>query len=215
MREEYIVGILEHMRGFRNGLNYIVDVCPHMRDAVKLYGYPKSRKRAPGFATLVRIIIDQQVSVQAGAAIWNRLETSCEIVSPENVIMLGEDGLRLAGLSGAKARYVRGIAMAVESGELDLDGLHRCRQDTIFTELTRLKGIGRWTAEIYLMFALGRPDIMPVGDIALQSAAGRLLGHEQRPGPKELEVIGERWRPYRSVAAVMLWHFYKKMPAER
>lgn len=129
------------MRGFRNGLNYIFDVCPHMRDAVRLYGYPKSRKRAPGFATLVRIIIDQQVSVQAGAAIWKRLETSCGTVSPENVIMLGEDGLRLSGLSGPKARYVHGIAMAVESGELDLDRLHRCRQDMVFTELTRLKGV--------------------------------------------------------------------------
>lgn len=203
------------MRGFRNGLNFIKDTCPHMREAVNMYGHPKSRKRDPGFATLVRIIIDQQVSVQAGAAIWNRLEKACGTVTHVAVLSLGEKGLRQAGLSGAKARYVYGIAQAVDQGELDLNRLHRCREDTIFSELTKLKGIGRWTAEIYLMFALGKPDIMPVGDIALQSAAGRLLGMADRPGPAELEEIGERWRPYRSVAAIMLWHFYKKMPAQR
>jgi len=186
-----------------------------MRAAVGLYGNPKSRKRAPGFATLVRIIIDQQVSVQAGAAIWNRLETTAGVVSPETMLRLGEAGLRGAGLSGAKARYVYGIARAVANGELNLERLQRCRQETVFRELTKLKGIGRWTAEIYLMFALGRPDILPVGDIALQAAAGRLLGLSERPSPAELEEIGERWRPYRTVASVMLWHFYKKMPAER
>jgi len=203
------------MRGFRNGLRHIRDTCPHMRAAAVLYGNPKSRKREPGFATLIRIIIDQQVSVQAGAAIWNRLETAAGTVTPETILRLGETGLRGAGLSGAKARYVFGIAQAVAEGELNLERLQRCRQDTVFRELTKLKGIGRWTAEIYLMFALGRPDILPVGDIALQAAAGRLLGLGERPSPAELEVIGERWRPYRTVASVMLWHFYKKMPAER
>jgi len=203
------------MKGFHAGLRHLRQTCPLMRDAVEAYGNPKSRKRAPGFATLVRIIIDQQVSVQAGAAIWNRLETAAGIVSPQAVTDLGEAGLRQAGLSGAKARYVLGIANAVCAGELDFARLHRRREDSIFSELTALKGVGRWTAEIYLMFALGKPDIMPVGDIALQAAAGRLLGLDERPGPDQLEEISERWRPYRSVAAVMLWHFYKKMPAVR
>lgn len=212
---QQIIVTVPDMRGFRNGLRHIHATCPHMRGAVRLYGNPKSRKRAPGFATLVRIIVDQQVSVHAGAAIWARLEVAAGEVTPSAVLALGEDGLRAAGLSGAKTRYVLGIAETIESGELDLARLGRCREDTIFRELTQLKGIGRWTAEIYMMFALGRPDILPVGDIALQSAAGRLLGLETRPGPDELEEIGERWRPYRSVASVMLWHFYKKMPAER
>ena len=203
------------MRGFHTGLRYLHETCPHMRKAVGLYGNPKSRKRDPGFGTLVRIIIDQQVSVQAGAAIWNRLETAAGAVTPATIEKLGESGLRQAGLSGAKARYVLGIADAINVGTLDLAHLHRCREEKIFRELTALKGIGRWTAEIYLMFALGKPDILPVGDIALQSAAGRLLGLEGRPGPIEFEEIGERWRPYRSVASIMLWHFYKKMPAVR
>mgnify|MGYP003571152830 CR=1 FL=1 len=203
------------MRGFRNGLRHIHDVCPYMRGAMRQYGNPRSRKRDPGFATLVRIIVDQQVSVQAGAAIWARLELTAGEVTPEKVTSLGENGLRGAGLSGAKARYVLGIARAIMVGELDLIRLGRCREETVLRELTKLKGIGRWTAEIYMMFALGRPDILPVGDIALQAATGRLLGLEQRPGPADLEDIGERWRPYRSVASVMLWHFYKKMPAAR
>jgi DNA-3-methyladenine glycosylase II len=186
-----------------------------MRGAMRQYGNPRSRKRDPGFATLVRIIVDQQVSVQAGAAIWARLELTAGEVTPEKVTSLGENGLRGAGLSGAKARYVLGIARAIMVGELDLIRLGRCREETVLRELTKLKGIGRWTAEIYMMFALGRPDILPVGDIALQAATGRLLGLEQRPGPADLEDIGERWRPYRSVASVMLWHFYKKMPAAR
>ncbi len=203
------------MKGFHTGLRHIRKTCTYMGNAAEAYGNPKSRKKEPGFATLVRIIIDQQVSVQAGAAIWNRLETATGIVSPKAVLALGENGLRQAGLSGAKARYVTGIADAVEQGDLDLLRLHRCRDETIFRELTALKGIGRWTAEIYMMFAMGKPDIMPVGDIALQAAAGRLMGLADRPGPEQLEAISERWRPYRSVAAIMLWHFYKKMPAVR
>lgn len=203
------------MRGFQAGIRHIRETCPYMGNAAEAYGNPKSRKKVPGFTTLVRIIIDQQVSVQAGAAIWNRLETAAGDVTPEVVLGLGEEGMRLAGLSGAKARYVLGIANGIKQGDLDLPRLHRCREETIFRELTALKGIGRWTAEIYMMFALGKPDIMPVGDIALQAAAGRLMGLAERPGPDQLEEIAERWRPYRSVAAEMLWHFYKKMPAVR
>lgn len=180
-----------------------------------VFGRPRSRKRAPGFATLVRIIVDQQVSVQAGAAIWARLETALGTVAPETVIKAGEQGLRGAGLSGAKARYVLGIADTVQRGDIDLQRLARCRDDTVRSELTALKGIGQWTADIYLMFALGRADVWPIGDIALQGAAGRLIGMPTRPSAGELDEIGERWRPYRSVAAVMLWHYYKRMPAVR
>lgn len=202
------------MRGFRNGLKHLSEVCPHMQRAMESYGRPKSRKRAPGFGTLVRIIIDQQVSVQAGAAIWKRLDELLGIVTPEAVLNAGEEGIRSAGLSGAKARYVSGIARAIDQGDVDLEQLGRCREDTIRRELMALKGIGLWTADIYLMFAIGRPDILPIGDIALQAAAGNLLGLKKRPTPQELGEIGKRWQPYRTVAAVMLWHYYKKMPAQ-
>lgn len=201
------------MKGFRAGLQYLSDSCPHMNQAMTDYGRPRSRRRAPGFATLVRIIIDQQVSVQAGAAIWGRLQTALGAIEPVTVLNAGEQGLRSAGLSGPKARYVLGIADTIRSGDIDLQRLGRCRDDRIRSELTALKGVGQWTADIYLMFALGRSDIWPIGDIALQAAAGRLLGMTTRPSAEELDEIGERWRPYRSVAAVMLWHFYKRMPA--
>ena len=201
------------MKGFRTGLKHLYDVCPHMRGAMDMYGRPKSRKRDPGFATLVRIIVDQQVSVQAGAAIWARLVGVVGDVTAASVHTAGEDGLRRGGLSGAKARYVFGIAQAILAGDLDLERLQRCREDTVRCELTALKGIGPWTADIYLMFAMGRPDVWPIGDIALQAAAGRLIGQSARPSAAELDEIGARWRPYRSVAAVMLWHYYKRMPA--
>ena len=119
------------MRGFRNGLRHIHDTCPHMRAAAGLYGNPKSRKREPGFATLVRIIIDQQVSVQAGAAIWSRLETAAGTVTPDTVLRLGETSLRDAGLSGAQARCVYGIARAIDDCDLNLDRLQRGRPGTV------------------------------------------------------------------------------------
>lgn len=200
------------MRGFRTGLAFLESNCPDMRTAFTLYGKPKSRKRSPGFATLARIIVDQQVSVQAGAAIWRRLEGLLGEVTPTAVIDAGENGLREAGLSGAKARYIFGIAEKVQSQDIDLHGLSRYRNDVAREQLIALRGVGDWTADIYLMFAIGRPDIFPVGDIALQVAAGRLLGLEARPTPKQLGEIAERWSPYRTVASVALWHFYKKMP---
>lgn len=186
-----------------------------MRAAMDTCGRPKSRKRDPGFATLVRIIVDQQVSVQAGAAIWARLVENLGTVTPDSVSAAGIPVLRASGLSGAKAKYTLGIAEAILSGELDLDRLGRCREETIRSRLTALKGIGDWTADIYLMFALGRPDIWPVGDIAVRAAAGNLMGLPERPDAARVMEIGEAWRPYRSIAAIMLWHYYKRMPGKK
>lgn len=202
------------MKNFRVGLRHLYDVCPNMRHAMDTCGRPKSRKRDPGFATLVRIIVDQQVSVQAGAAIWGRLADNLAKVTPETVVASGIPVLRASGLSGGKARYVMGIAEAITSGELNLDGLGRCREDTIRSRLTALKGIGDWTADIYLMFALGRPDIWPVGDIAVRAAAGHLMGLAERPSAETVMEMGEAWRPYRSIAAIMLWHYYKRTPGK-
>lgn len=202
------------MKGYRNGLVALLDICPDMRRIAEVCGRPRSRRRAPGFATLIRIIVDQQVSVHAGRAIWARLEGTLGEVSPDTVRVAGEDGLRACGLSSPKARYALGIAEAVGAGEVNFRGLARKSDDDVRAELMRLKGIGRWTADIYLMFAMGRPDVMPSGDIALQSAAGRLLGIEPRPDPETLDAIAVRWAPYRSIAAIMLWHAYKRMPAD-
>lgn len=185
-----------------------------MRRIADICGRPRSRRKDPGFATMIRIIVDQQVSVQAGRAIWGRLEGTLGIVEPETVQAAGLEGLRACGLSGPKARYSLGIAEAVLDGEMDFRRLGRKSDDDVRETLMRLKGIGRWTADIYLMFAMGRPDVMPTGDIALQASAGHLLGIEPRPDPEMLGAIAERWAPYRSIAAIMLWHAYKRMPAD-
>jgi DNA-3-methyladenine glycosylase II len=183
--------------------------CPHIRRAVTAVGLPEPRKIAPGFASLIRIIIDQQVSTKAGAAIRAKLEKACKgRVTARRLLALGEPGLRACGFSGAKARYARGVAEAVIAKRLDFKRLHAADDDTVRTTLTALKGIGPWSADIYLMFALGRADVWPVADLALQHGVRLLHGHAERPSQAEMEEIAEIWRPYRSGAAILLWRYY-------
>jgi len=186
--------------------------CEFMARAFETGGMPPARNREGGFRTLLRIIVDQQISVQAGAAIWAKLEARLGDVSAERVMAVRRPTLQKCGLSGQKVRYARELAGAIKSGSLDLDGLAKLDDTTAAAELTAIKGIGTWTAEIYLMFAMGRPDIMPAGDLALQVAAQNLLGLNDRPTDKALRAIAERWQPYRTTAAIMLWQFYRKMP---
>lgn len=202
------------MRGIRQGEAELAALCPHMRRALAEVGPLTTRKRAPGFQTLIRIIVDQQVSKEAGAAIWARLERQLGTVTPETVLAAGETGLRAGGLSGQKARYALGAAEAVISGALDFRRLTRRPDDEVIETLTALKGIGLWSAEIYLMFAMGRRDVFPAGDLALQIAAGQLLSLDERPTDKEIRAIAEeRWRPWRSVAALCLWRYYRRTRA--
>lgn len=196
-------------RPHRPGLRKLIAGCPHMRRIHALAGVPQPRRLPAGFATLLRIIVDQQISTRAGAAIWQRLNETVENVTPETVLRAGEEGLRQSGFSGAKARYCLALSRAVLDGTVDPDRLHRMSDRRVKETLVRVKGIGRWTAEIYLMFALGRADVWPAGDLAVAEAAGRLLGLSARPGQKEMDEIGERWRPWRSTAALMLWHYYR------
>lgn len=192
----------------------LIALCPDVARAHKIIGSPPARYRESGFATLLRIIIDQQVSVQSGAAIWRRVEEGLEDCTPDHVIKIGDEKLRTFGLSRPKARYAMCLAEAIVNGDLDLDGLEAADNNSVREQLTAITGIGRWTAEIYLMFALNRPDVWPAGDLALAEAAKRLLKLDQRPTPDALDEIGERWRPERTAAAVFLWHCYKKLPFE-
>jgi DNA-3-methyladenine glycosylase II len=193
----------------RKGLKALILKDADMVRAYKLAGAPALRKRAPGLPSLLRIIVNQQVSVHAGRAIWARLEAGLGRVSVETVLCASEADLRGFGLSAAKTRYAKALADAVSEGSLDLKGLERLSDDDVRGELTKVPGLGKWSADIYLMFALGRPDIWPVGDLALAVAVERLLGLKTRPGPREMDAIGEGWKPWRSAAAVMLWHFHK------
>ena len=172
------------------------------------HGHPPPRIRPRGHGTLLRTIIGQQVSVAAAAAIWGRLEAAfgADMV-PSVLADANDEGLRACGLSRQKAGYVRSLAGLIASGEVDLHALPADDEEAI-ARLTRINGIGRWSAEIYLLFAEGRPDIWPAGDLAIQEEVGRLLGHPERPREKRVRELAEPWRPHRGAAAVFAWHHY-------
>ena len=172
-----------------------------------LYGTPPMWARQPGFATLLQIILEQQVSLASAKACYDKLEKRVGAVTPENLLNSTDQHLKADGFSRQKTAYARHLAESLVNKRIDLDVLHTMSDASVGDELMRLKGIGRWTADIYLLMALGRPDIMPKGDIALHSAWHKLSG-EPRPSADEFIMIAERWRPYRSVAARLLWHFY-------
>jgi DNA-3-methyladenine glycosylase II len=166
------------------------------------------RLRAGGFAALLKLVVEQQVSLAAAAAIWGRLEAGLGEVTPQTVLACGEAALRTFGLSGQKVRYALAMAAAEAAGEIDFSGFSALDDDAAIAALLRLKGVGRWTAETYLMFAEGRLDVFPAGDVALQQALRMAEGGAVKPTQDELYRRAEAWRPYRGVAAHLLWGFY-------
>jgi len=182
---------------------------PDIAEAYGRCGLPPERGSAPGFAGLIRMIAGQQVSVQSARAIIDRLETRVAPLTAEEFLKTTEDDLRAVGFSRPKMRYGRILAEEIAGGGLDVDGLAGLDDEAAIAALTRIKGIGRWTAEIYLLFALGRPDVLPAGDLALCIAAQHLKKLESRPDPKAMLALGEIWRPHRSTAARFLWHLYR------
>ena len=165
--------------------------------------------RDPGYATLLRTIVGQQVSVAAAASVWNKLEALLgEGCAPDRLIAQDFDALRACGFSRQKQGYARSLAELVMTGALPLDALPEDDEEAI-AYLTKVKGIGRWSAEIYLLFAEGRPDIWPAGDLAVQEGVGRLLKMEARPSERDIRAIAENWRPHRGAAAIFTWHIYQ------
>ena len=171
-------------------------------------GPPRFRRRRNGFETLLHIILEQQVSIDAAAAMFRRLHGLLGGVTPAAFLTVDEANLRLCGFSRQKAAYGRGLAEAVASGSLDFRRLAAAPDDEALAALVALKGIGRWSAEIYLIFALGRADIWPAGDLGLQFGVAVELGLGDRASERELRDIGERWQPWRSVAACLFWQSY-------
>ncbi len=181
---------------------------PAFAQVVELRGIPEPRSSTPGAHTLLRTIVGQQVSVAAARSMWAKLEAAYG--SPPDlaaILAASDDDLRLAGISRQKAGYARSLSELILTGELDLAALPEDDEEAIAL-LTRIKGIGRWSAEIYLLFAEGRGDVWPAGDLAVQIEIGRLLGLSERPPEKQLREIAERWRPYRGAAAILAWHSY-------
>lgn len=181
---------------------------PQLAAALARVGYPEARLREAGFATMLRTIIGQQVSVASAASVWNKLEAELGAdFTPACLLSRDFDALRACGLSRQKQGYARSLCELTQSGELDLHNLPADDEEAIAL-LTRIKGIGRWSAEIYLLFAEGRPDIWPAGDLAVQEGVKRLLDLEERPGENVTRKLAEPWSPQRGSMAIFTWHFY-------
>jgi DNA-3-methyladenine glycosylase II len=189
-------------------LDALAAIEPKFAGAIALAGYPEARIRDPGYATLLRTIVGQQVSVAAAASVWNKLELLLGAGCPPDVLIAQDyDALRACGMSRQKQGYARSLAELILTGALPLNALPADDEEAI-SYLTQVKGIGRWSAEIYLLFAEGRPDIWPAGDLAVQEGVGRLMGLLARPSEKEIRAIAEQWRPHRGAAAIFTWHIY-------
>ena len=181
---------------------------PAFARVLDLHGVPEPRVSEPGAQTLLRTIVGQQVSVAAARSMWAKLESA--FGSPpdlKRLLAASDEEMRAAGMSRQKAGYIRSLAELVLSNELALDALPEDDEEAIAL-LTRIKGIGRWSAEIYLLFAEGRPDVFPAGDLAVMVELGRLMGLAERPSEKQLRELAEPWRPHRGAAAVLAWHSY-------
>ena len=175
---------------------------------VERYGPPPLWDRRPGFPTLLHIVLEQQVSLASARAAFDRLLDATDPLTSAAFLALSDDELLRIGFSRQKARYGRAIAVALEDGSLDLDGLGDRPDADVVAVLESMPGIGPWTSSIYLLMVLGRPDVWPVADIALAESVRVVKRLELRPGPDEMTGIGDSWRPLRSVAARLLWHDY-------
>lgn len=181
---------------------------PSLAAVIAARGLPAFWHRPPGFATMCLFIVEQQVSLASAKAVFDRIVGRLGALSPTSVLTAGPDVLGQCGVTRQKQRYLLGLAALIESGNLDLDGLAALPDEEVRRILLGITGIGPWTADVYLLSALRRPDSWPVGDRALQVGVRDVLEMEAMPKPPELEAIGERWRPWRSVAARLIWHDY-------
>lgn len=201
--------MVQTVKSLNAALDTLAGIEPAFAVALQRAGYPPPRVRDRGYATLLRTIMGQQVSVAAAQSIWNKLEAQVgDLTDPATIAAASDEQLRAAGLSRQKASYARSLAEEVTSGRLDFAQLSTDDEEAI-AQLVQIKGIGRWSAEIYLLFAEGRPDIWPAGDLAVQIEIGRILGHDERPPEKLMRDLAEAWRPHRGAAAILAWHHYK------
>lgn len=192
----------------KQGIDAVAAIDPRFSRALEHAGYPEPRIRERGYTTLLRTIVGQQISVAAAASVWNKLETALGDGCPAQAVAASDfAALRACGLSAQKQGYARSLAELTLSGGLPLDNLPADDEEAIAL-LTQVKGIGRWSAEIYLLFAEGRPDIWPAGDLAVQEAVKRILALPERPAEKAARALAEPWRPHRGAIAILSWHCY-------
>ena len=200
--------LMHHALHHEDGaLAQLAAIDPDINAALIKFGAPRDRSEAPGFATLARVIIGQQISTKAAAAVWGKM-TKAEFHLSATAAAASLDQLRQAGLSQRKAEYVQGLAEAVESKSLDLDALHHMPGEDVTKALTAIRGIGEWTADNYRLFVLADMDAWPFNDLALQEGMKILKSLNTRPDGTTMKPMGDAWRPYRGAGALMLWHVY-------
>ena len=193
----------------KSELNRAVMIDPRLSSVLDTCGYPAARRRDADFATLAQIINAQQLSTRSAAAIWDRLASSCRgEVTCRKVLNRGQDGLLSCGLSRQKSQYLLSLADEIKRGGLILEDLAYMADSELIGRLMQLKGIGQWSAEIFAMFALGRRDVFPSGDLALQVAVQNYAGFHSRPMAKEVAQFAQRWSPHRSSVALLMWKYY-------
>jgi DNA-3-methyladenine glycosylase II len=200
---------LETQHQLDAAVDIVIEREPRFHAAVRSHGYPRLRRMRPGLASLLRIVTDQLISLKAGEAIWARIACSIDPADARSLAVMPEQDLIRLGLSGGKARTFQATARAIMDGNIDFDALEQAPDREVLACLQSIKGIGPWTADIYLMMAMGRADAWPRGDLALQVAAQSLLGLESRPAPREMERLSAPWQPQRAAAAHLLWSHYR------
>jgi DNA-3-methyladenine glycosylase II len=193
---------------FLQAVNLLANQDRDLKFIISAYGPPPFWRRRPGFPTLLYIILEQQVSLASARAAYRNLVKAVKPLIPQNFIRLTDAELQVIGFSRQKTRYGRVLASSIIDGSVDLLKLNRYEDAAVKEKLMSIKGIGPWTADIYLLLAMGRPDIWPNGDLAIAAAVQRLAGMPVKPSAQDLSDLAEQWRPWRSVAARFLWHFY-------
>lgn len=186
----------------------------HIAAALEKVGYPAERRMGePSFEHFLRIIVGQQLSTKAATTIFGRVEAALEgDFRPERVLAMSDDDLRALGLSRQKIGYAKGLSQAVQEGSLVPAALAELPDDAVMEQITRLKGFGRWSAEMFLLFSLGRPDVWPADDLAIQAGLHRIKNMRKRPDRKRTDAVAKPWRPYRGAVAIFVWHYYSNAP---
>ncbi len=203
------MNIIETIADIERGITALVDIEPRFAGLVADTGVPPLRRSEGGFRGLMLIVTEQQLSTASAAAIWARMERELSPMTPDHLATLDDDTFRSAGVSRPKVKTIRSLCEAVLSGRCDPQAFVHLPDDDVHDRLVEIKGIGRWTADIYLLSCLGRSDVWPVGDLALQVAVQHAFGLDERPDEKIMHELGEPWRPWRAVAARVFWSYYR------
>lgn len=197
---------------FQELCNHLASQDQDLKLILENHGYPPMWTRENTFETLVHIILEQQVSLASALAALNKLKEKLTEITPEKILQLSDEEMRECYVSRQKNIYIKGLANAIVNGEIDLEKLSKMSNDEVRKELVNLKGIGNWTVDVYLMFTLQRTDIFPIGDLAAVNALKRLKQLPAKSTREEILEISEKWKPFRSIASMMLWHYYLSAP---